>query len=250
MTDPDATSAIPEVRVLVVDDEAHARSALARSLALLGYRTDEAASGHHALAMLERASYDAMVLDMRMPGMNGVEVMQLTCQAYPDVSIIVLTGYASLESAIAAVKSQAADYLIKPTSVHDVAVAIARALHQGTQSGPPRAPSLERFLRVGPVTLDSARHLVIVAGNGDAGRLRAKLTLSESALLSHLMQHPNVVFSCCELAQAALGYDVSKGEAQRIVRPHICRLRRKIEPDSDHPRLIRNTPGKGYFFAL
>ncbi|MBU0705063.1 MAG: winged helix-turn-helix domain-containing protein, partial [Chloroflexi bacterium] len=114
---------------------------------------------------------------------------------------------------------------------------------------PPRAFSPERFLRVGPVTLDRERHLVIVAGDGDAGSLRAKLTVSESTMLFHLMQHSNTIFSCCELGQAALGYDVSEVEAQSIVRPHISRLRSKIEPDPDHPRLIRNTPGKGYFFA-
>ncbi len=199
--------------------------------------------------MLERTPYDAMVLDIRMPGMNGVEVMQWAHQTYPDLGIILLTGHAALESAIAAVRANAADYLLKPASVYDIAAASARALQQRAQESPPRAPSPERFLCAGPVTLDRERHLVIVAGTGGVRGLRARLTVRESALLVQLMQHPHTVFSCRELARAALGYDVSEREAQKIVRPHIYRLRRKIEPGPDHPRLICNTPGKGYFFV-
>jgi DNA-binding response OmpR family regulator len=249
MTDPTGTPAIPQVRVLVVDDEASVRSALARSLTLLGYTADAAASGYQALAMLEHTPYDAMVLDIRMPGMDGIEVLQRVRQIYPDMSVILLTGHATLESAIAALRSHADDYLLKPASVRDIAAAIARALEQRVQEGPPRVISPGRFLRAGPVTLDRERHLAIMAEADGADSLRAELTVSESALLTHLMQHPHTVFSCCELAQDVLGYEVSKGEAQKIVRPHICRLRKKIEPDPDHPHLIRTVPGEGYSFA-
>jgi len=243
-----ATS-FPGARVLVVDDELHVRSALARSLTLMGYYADEAASGDQALQMLECAPYDVMVLDVRMPGIDGVQVMSRACQLYPKLRIIVLTGFASLESAIAAVKSHAADYLLKPASIHDVAAAIANALQQRTREGPPRVPSPERFLNAGPVTLDRERHVVTVAGTGGGQVRRAEFTVSESALLVHLMQHPGTVFSCRELAQTALGYKVSEREAQGSIRPHISRRRKKMEPEPDHPRLIRNTSGKGYFFA-
>ena len=134
MTDPIVTPPIPQARVLVVDDEAHVRSALTRSLTLLGYSADAAASGHQALEMLERAPYDAMVLDMCMPGMDGVEVVQRACQMCPGLIIVVLTGHAALESAISAVKSHVADCLLKPASVHDIAAVIGDALQQRTQS--------------------------------------------------------------------------------------------------------------------
>ena len=191
-----------------------------------------------------------MVLDIRMPGMDGVEVMHRAYEMYPDLSIILLTGHATLESAIAAVKSRAADYLLKPASPHDIAAAVARALQRRTQEDPPRALSSERFLCLGPVTLDRERHQAIVAGARGVRSLRAQLTISESALLVHLMEHPGVVFSCRELARAALDYDnVSDEEAQWIIRPHISRLRKKIEPDQSYPYLIRTTPGVGYFFS-
>ena len=273
MTDATAASPIPRARVLVVDDEAHVRSALVRSLALKGYRASGAVSGYQALEMLERTPYDAMVLDMRMPGMDGVEVMQRACQVCPDLAIVVLTGHASLATAISAIKSHAADYLLKPASVHDVATAIASALQRRAEklhrhhllqvmgraldelsrielSGETSpAPTPDRFLHAGPVTLDREKLLVFVVEGDDAGGSNAELTVSQSLLLAYLIQHPNTILSCRELARSALGFDVGEQAAQSVVRPHICRLRKKIEPDPVHPRLIRTVSGKGYLFA-
>jgi DNA-binding response OmpR family regulator len=213
------------------------------------------------------------VLDMRLPGMDGIEVMQRACQMCPDLAIVVLTGHATLETAISAVKSHAADYLLKPASVHEVATAVARALQRRADkrhrhhllqvmgqaldelsrieaSGETSlTPTPERFLRAGPVTLDRENRLVIVAGGGDAGGSKAELTVSQALLLDYLMQHPNTILSCRELARFALGFDVGEQAAQSIVRPHISRLRKKIEPDPAHPRLIRTVAGKGYLFA-
>jgi DNA-binding response OmpR family regulator len=244
-------------RVLVVDDELHVRLPLARSLALQGYHADSAASGSQALEMLGCAHYDVLVLDIRMPGMDGVEVMRHTRQAYPDLLVIILTGHATLESAITAVKCGAVDYLLKPASVHDVAAVIAAALHQRTgrvrgtdmplQSSP--APASEHLLHVGLVTLDLERRTVAVAREGSSNEHSVRLTASEVALLLHLMQHTGVVFSCQELARAALGYGVSEQEARAIVHPHISRLRKKIEDDPARPNLIQTTPGGGYLFA-
>jgi DNA-binding response OmpR family regulator len=249
MSNSTGVPSVAKARVLVVDDEVSVCSALARSLTLLGYSADAAASGTEALEMLERAAYDAMVLDIRMPGMDGIEVMQQACQMDPNLPIILLTGHASLDSAIAAVRSRAADYLLKPVGVYGVAAAIERALER-VREGASKAPASERFLRVGPVTLDRERHEVCVVGVGDTGSIDVGLTSSESALLAQLMQSPDTVFSCRQLARTALGYDVSAIEAQSIVRPHISRLRGKLEPDPDQPHLIRTVSGRGYRFGL
>jgi DNA-binding response OmpR family regulator len=262
------TPPIPEARLLVVDDESHVRSALARSLALRGYRADEASSGYQALRMLESTPYDLLLLDIRMPGMDGVEVMQRARQLRPDLLIIVLTGHATLDSAIAAVKSHATDYLLKPVGLHDVAAAVARALRQRAQSlrrqhllevidqtldalreteVPAQAPpALERFLRAGPVTLDSERRLAVVGGTPSR---TAELTENEASILAYLMARPDQAISSRELARTALGYDVTEQEAQNIVRPHVFRLRRKLEADPREPRLICTVRGRGYLFA-
>lgn len=140
-------------RVLIVDDEPIIRQTLARALSLRGYQTDEASSGPRALALLEQTPYDLMVLDMIMPGMDGVKVMHLARQIRPDLLIVVLTGHASLESAIAAVKQDAVDYLLKPTSIHDIAAAVSRALKNRAE-----AVRRERLVRV---ALDALRQVEV-----------------------------------------------------------------------------------------
>jgi DNA-binding response OmpR family regulator len=199
--------------------------------------------------------------------------MHHACDLCPDLSIVVLTGHATLDSAIAAVRSHAANYLLKPASVHDVAAAVSSALQQRaaklrrqhllrvmrqaldevrkieTTVETPPVPSQERFLCAGPVTLDRERRTVIVSSADDDSGTDALLTVCETLLLAYLIQRPETPFSCRDLARGALGYDVEEDEAQSIVRPHICRLRRKIELDPAHPDLIRTVPGKGYLFA-
>ena len=143
--DPDATL-WPDgqpARVLVVDDELLIRSGLAQALSLSGYAADVADCGEQALAKLALASYDVMVLDLQMPGIHGVEVMHRAHAMWPQLSIIILTGHATLGSAISAVKSEAADYLLKPVSVHQVIETITRVHHQpgGREVAPNRTRS-------------------------------------------------------------------------------------------------------------
>ena len=262
----------PRARLLVVDDEANLRAGLRNLLSLMGYHVEEAASGHEALELLENAPYDLMVLDMHMPGMNGVEVMRRARQVRPNLSIIVLTAHASMESAIAAVKSDAADYMLKPFNVEDLAATISHALqeraehlrHQqllnligqalGTldQTEEPAAPSSspspppEYLLHAGSLTLDRRRRLVVMQGDPP---LTIELTEGETAILAALMEHPDQVLSCSQLVRAAMGYDLDEQEAQNQVRLYIFRLRRKIEAGSSRPRLIRTMRGRGYFLS-
>ena len=256
-------------RVLVVDDELHVRSALAHSLRIVGYEAEGAESGEQALEMLSRTAYDVMVLDLRMPGMQGVEVMQRTHQIHPDLLVIVLTGNASLESAITAVKCGAVDYLLKPTSVHDVANAVTRVLKEHTetlrreliqtmnhaldtlnrseltvQSQP--HPSHNRFLEAGPITLDQERNIAII---NTIPPHTTELTETETAILAYLIQRPEDPASCYDIALSALDYDVNKLEAQSIIRPHISRLRRKLNAGAEQLFLIRTVRGKGYVFS-
>ena len=240
---------VPRARVLVVDDEADIRLSVGRVLGLLGYEVDLAESGEQALAMAERTSYDVALLDIRLPGMDGIELMRRVADACPAMAVILLTGYAALDSAIAAVRSGAVDYLLKPASVRRIASAVATALARHRQATVPPTKVADQFLGAGPLTLDREQRLVTIgAGTGSDCRA-ASLTRSEATILSHLMVHPGVVVTCHELV-GALGYTDGEEESRAIVRPHISRLRRKIEPDPASPRLILTVPGQGYVLKV
>jgi DNA-binding response OmpR family regulator len=263
----------PQARILIVDDEPTARATIARALNLMDYQADEADSGSQAIAKLASWPYDLVLLDLMMPEMSGMEVMKEVRDTYPDLSVIVFTGYATLESAMEALRMGAVDYLLKPCSLREIEAAVARALQRRQervrrqhlvqvmaealealrseieQETPVAREQQERFLRCGPITLDQEKRLVVVTEGGDTGSFNAELTVNEALLLAHLMRHPDVVLSCRELAGDSLGYDVTEREAQDIIRPHISRLRSKIEPDQAHPHLIRTVRGKGYLLA-
>jgi len=235
-------------RILVVDDEAMPRMTITRALNLMGYKTDEAASGTEALGKLAARFYDLMLLDLRMPGVDGVEVMRQANKRCPDTLVIILTAHATLESAIVAVRLGAVDYLLKPYSLRDTEAAIARALEKHRRAHEAPSTPAERFFQCSPITLDIEKRLAIVS-LPDGRALQAELTGNEAALLMHLMQSPGVVHSCRDLARAPLGYDVNEREAEDIVRPHISRLRNKVEAGPAHPALIRTIRGRGYLFA-
>jgi DNA-binding response OmpR family regulator len=266
---------LPEARILIVDDDANVLLALSRSLRLKGYQhVDEARSGAEAVEKLTRLPYDLMMLDIRMPEMDGMELLQKSQQIRPNLLVIILTGHAAMESALAALKSgMVVDYLMKPASLEQVEAAIRKALRrrltelqqqhsletaiaalEQLKTEPPAASGaggalpLERFLHAGPVSLDRDNRQATLQWEGKTHA--TVLTASEENILALLMSNPGDVFSSRRIARDALNYDLNEGEAKSIVHPHIVRLRRKIEKDSKHPGLIRTVRGKGYTLAL
>ncbi len=260
-------------RVLVVDDEATIRLPIVRALELSGYTAQGVASGKDALEMLDQTPFDVMLLDMKMPGMEGVEVMRRAHVRQPDLQIIILTGNATLESAIAAVKSDAFDYLLKPASVHDITETIARALKDRSEQARPKhllrtildalqeAESSETVLGAGaeaPISPSAPKSAPLKVGtllfDQEKRRLSidevlprtVELTEGEATILTLLMKLPDQVLSCREITQAAWNYDLEEWEAQSLVRPYIFRLRQKIESRPDEPRFIRTIRGRGY----
>ena len=242
--------------ILVVDDEADVRQVLRTALEGRGYRVDEAASGEEALAHLASRRYDLLLLDLRMAGMNGVGVMERVRLSRPDLPIIILTGYATLESAIAAVRCGAADYLLKPVSIHDIARAVQRALQRtgarGPESnGPASAPSdgpEGEVLSVGPLTLNLKTGCLLVAEEG--GRREVFLTPGEAAVLACLMRSPGEVVTYRALAREVWHLSPDPGQPRDMVRVVIHRLRRKVEPDPQHPTLIQTVFGRGYLLQI
>jgi DNA-binding response OmpR family regulator len=261
-----------DARLLIVDDDPHIRLSLVRALNLMGYQVEAAGSGQQALALMEAAPFDLVILDLRLPDIEGVEVMLRARQIQPTLLIIVLTGRATLDSAIAAVKAHAVDYLLKPASVHDISAVVSAALEERgrrlrqqqlldvlaqtldtlrqtetPQAGPPPAgANSEQLLHVHPLIVDRDRREVIVNGSPEPA---IALTESEASILICLMEYPDQVLSCQDLASAAWGQYLDEPAARTLVRPHIFRLRRKIETRPNAPKLIRTIRGRGYVFS-
>jgi DNA-binding response OmpR family regulator len=261
--------ALQHTQILVVDDETVVRRVLGDALAQAGYRVRTAASGEEALAVLAEQPSDLVLLDLQLGDADGVEVMQVIRARWPQTQILILTAHGSMSSAIAAVRHEAADYLLKPIGVEALRQRVGevlarhqagrerqeliRTMYQQLQTlvaderpaplaseGRPGAVADERALTAGPLVVDSGRHLVRMAGQP------IEVTPTEFAILQILARSPGSVVSCAQIAQAFQGGIESEDEARQIVRPHIVRLRRKIEPDSAHPRYIQSVRGVGY----
>jgi DNA-binding response OmpR family regulator len=252
-----------------VDDEATTRISLAELLRLEGYDVSIASSGEEALEVIDRnPPFDLMVLDIKMPGMDGLQLTEAVQRRSPDTVIILLTAFGTLETAIQALRRGAYDYLLKPCPVAQILESIRKGLSKRYQEQQrkelvfrleqtlselraieqpdiaialPIAPA-ERYLEVQDVRLDRERHQVWI------GDRSVDLTPTEFKLLSYLMERADQVCSPQQLVRQAQGYETDPWGARAIVRVHIRRLRRKLEPDPARPRYIVNVRGVGYTF--
>ncbi len=255
----------PPGRILIVDDEPAMRATLDEILSGEGFEVMTAAGGEAALATLRQEPVDLMLLDLRMPGMSGLEVIEQAQKIAPDTVVVMLTAYGTLESAISAMRQGAFDYLLKPCAPpeivktvrrglvhrvqrmrqHELVTLMQRAIHelQRPMPGATGLDSAERFIQSRGISLDLQRHIATAHGK------LLDLTLTEFKLLAYLMQRPDQVISPRELVGAVQGYEADEHEARAIVRVHVRRLRQKLEPDPDHPQYILNVRGVGYLFA-
>lgn len=261
-------SAEAPARILIVDDEAVARISLAEVLRLEGYHVKAAASGEEALEIVEEAGpFDLMIVDLKMPGMDGIQLTEAIQRRSPDTVIILLTAFATLETAIEAIRRGAHDYLLKPCPVQQVLESVRKGLDKsrlerrrrelmsrleetvsellatGASPGyPPTSVGSGSVLRVQDVELDPDRYTVTVGGRP------VDLTPTEFRLLACLMENAGQVCTPQELVRRAQGYDTDPWGARAIVRVHVRRLRQKLEPDPSKPRYVVNVRGVGYLF--
>lgn len=246
-------------RLLIVDDESHIRSALRRALTETGHEVYEAATGQQALELLKTVPFDVLVLDLRMRELDGTDVIHQAMEIRPTVSIIVLTGYASLESAITAVKSPlVVDYLEKPVGLRVITTAVDAALArtgkqaesvalQGSEgtSGRDSAETAQQpqTIQADPLVFDQHRRILTSTTNAT---WRCELTANEAAVLSALMAEPDNVLSCSDLGYTVWNRYVAEQQAQGPIRLIIYRLRRKVHTLPAHVALIRTVRGSGY----
>lgn len=267
-------------RILVVDDEGAIRYSITKTLQRVGYQVEAAESGEAALDLLEEQEFDVVLTDIRMPGISGVDLLARIKEKTGDTSVILMTGYASLNSAVESLRLGAHDYLVKPSSSRDIRDSVARGLERARNmrrrrnllkmiqttvdelsddegaDAPRSAPanvnladeSLEvqpakgqlAVMELGPLTLYPGRYQITLDDE------TIDLTPTEFDLLLYLAAHRGRIVPCSELVREVRGYAVDEAEAREVIRPHVSNLRRKVKASTRNLDLVINVRGIGY----
>jgi two-component system, OmpR family, response regulator MprA len=220
------------MKVLIVDDDRPLRDALRRTLVLGGYDTIEAAVGEEALTQVAAAAPDAVVLDVGLPDIDGLEVSRRLRAAGNRVPILMLTARDAVGDRIDGLDAGADDYLVKPFDVGELKARLRALLRRSSGVADPDALAFEEL------RLDSARHGV-TAGDGSF----AELTRTEYLLLELLMRNPRRVLPHALIYERVWGYDF--GPASNALRVYVGYLRRKLEAIGARP-LVHTVRGVGY----
>ena len=225
--------------ILIVEDEHAVARGIQYALQQEGYEVAVARSGEEGLEIATRQAPDLVVLDVRLPGMDGFEVLRRLRAAGAKMPVLVLTARDDEVDKVIGLELGADDYLTKPFSPREL-VARVRAVFRRIDRGPGRGD----VVRAGDVVLDVPRMRVTVAGRP------VEVTSTEFALLSTLMRQPGRVFTRAQLLDAVHGHGGDEGDAfDRAVDAHVKNLRRKIEADPHAPRHLLTVYGVGYRFT-
>ena len=222
--------------VLVVDDEPTIVEVVGRYMERAGYETYEAADGPEALRVAAERRPDLVVLDLMLPGIDGLEVMrQLHDREGPRIAVILLTARGEESDRLVGLRDGADDYVVKPFSPAELVARVDAVLRR---VAPPsdEAPPIER----GALRVEPATRRVFLDGE------EISLTQREFDLLAHLAEHPGRVYSRDQLMEAVWGEPFFDDTSTVTV--HIRRLRAKLGDDVEEPRFIETVWGVGYRF--
>jgi DNA-binding response OmpR family regulator len=221
--------------VLVVDDEPVVREVVVKYLEREGFRTLEAGDGDSARDLLQRDSPGLVVLDVMLPGTDGLELCRWI-RSRSDLPVIMLTARGEEADRIVGLELGADDYVTKPFSPRELAARVRTVLRRSGPSDTKAERLSFEELEIDPSTREVRR-------DGEPLRLTAK----EFDLLYFLARHPRQVFSRRQLMESVWGYGAALDTGTVTV--HIRRLREKIEPDPSRPRFLETLWGVGYRFA-
>jgi DNA-binding response OmpR family regulator len=222
--------------VLVVDDEPTITEVVARYLERAGYRTRVAPDGPRAIEMATSQRPDLVLLDLMLPGLDGLEVMRRLRELDRDrIAVILLTAKGDESDRVIGLRLGADDYVVKPFSPAELVARVDAVLRRMDTS-----PGHEQPIELGDMTIDPSSRQVFIEGE------EVQLTQREFDVLLFLARHPGQVFSRNQLMDAVWQYSFYTDTSTVTV--HVRRLRAKIEPDPARPRHIQTVWGVGYRF--
>lgn len=262
--------------ILIVDDEVSLRQTMARILQRAGYEVTTAADGKECLARISEHPFDLVYSDIRMPDMNGLDLLKIIHAQFPDLPVVLFTAQPDLNSAVEAVRSGATDYLLKPLkpqTVLDRTQSILeknqkerrkRELQRQIESLQAELNSLEksvgvdkaaaapqqasasndRFVKCGKLTLDLYARRVTLADRA------VELPPTSFEYLLVLARHSPAVVEFQTLIAEAQGYEADMREAQELSKWHIHHIRQALEVDSRKPAHVINVRGTGYRLVM
>jgi DNA-binding response OmpR family regulator len=232
--------------IFIVDDEATIREVVRRYLEMDGFTVIEAETGVEALARLRETPADLILLDIMLPGVDGLQITRSLrgnsddsmLSVNGDIPIIILTSRGDESDRIAGFELGVDDYVVKPFSPRELVARVRAVLRRSTSA---EDRERDQPLNYTGITVDPLRRVVEIAGKGEI-----TLTAKEFDLLWVLAQHPQQVFNREQLLNRVWGYEFYGDESTVTV--HIRRLREKIELDPANPRYIQTVWGVGYKF--
>jgi two-component system response regulator MprA len=217
--------------VLVVDDEERVRSSLGRALALESYAATTAVDGEEALDRLRERAYDAVVLDVTMPRMDGIAVCRRLRAAGDRTPVLMLTARDAVGDRVAGLDAGADDYVVKPFALQELLARLRAIMRRGAPAG------AGRVLRLADVRLDQRSYEV------HRGDREIELTRTEYRLLELFLEHPRQVLERATIFERVWGYDF--GATSNSLGVYVGYLRRKLEQGGE-PRLLHTVRGVGY----
>ena len=232
-----------DARILVIDDEETLRHFLRLHLLDQGYQVTEAADGKTALSLIDQFDFDVALVDLRLTDMDGLDIVRHLRQASPDTSVIILTAYASLDSAVEALRQGAHDYLTKPFDTAELLASVADGIARQSAEPPSPPSDKEIILTVKDLTLNQANRQVSRDGEP------INLTPTEYDILATLMAQSDTALDSVTLIKHVRGYEATETDARAIARVHVHRLRHKLEPDPANPRYVVTVAGGRYLIS-
>jgi DNA-binding response OmpR family regulator len=241
-------------RILVVDDDQVARMLILKVLTMRGHHAKDVKTGLEALEQLEHHAWDAMILDLELPDIQGLNILEQALIEKPDLKIVILTAHGSLDTAIKALQFKVVDYLLKPVIPGDILRSMDKAF------APEAQIDVKEIAKKGDGTASLKRsHVVEIAKSItydfnrrkiDDGTHVIYLTSTENNIFKCLIDKKNQMISHVELVEYAHNYQVEPKEAVKILRPVICRLRTKLEKIKGGGQWLQNVRGSGYLLEM